>query len=134
MGATLSNPGVTAERWTTTERGECLLCTAHDDRSKVDTGTDLEDGRRVFVCTECVTRLAKVQRVGSKATDAVRDELEAEIAERDQRLASLAGQLSEQERKLDEQGVQLESCRGGLNEASVWASQAVGLLQQIGKT
>jgi hypothetical protein len=121
-----------AERWTTTERGECLLCTADDDRSKVDTGTDLEDGRRVYVCGECTTRLAKIAPVGSKAVDAVREQLEGELRVRDESIAALSAQLGSAEASLVEQRELLVQRGEALAQAKVLASTATASLQQIG--
>jgi hypothetical protein len=124
---------VASERWLLSEdKGEsCLTCT-RSDGPLVDCGLELEDGRKVYVCVECVTRLAKVARVGSKAVDAVREQLEAEIAERDQRLAALAGQLVQAESTLAEQREQAARRADALSNAKVLAVQAMGSLQQIG--
>lgn len=122
---------VAAERWTTTERGECLLCTA-EDRPMVDTHLDIGE-QRVYVCEECGTRLAKVLRVGSKATAAVREQYEGEIAERDQRIRSLSDTLSEREKTIETQREEMARRGDALAQAKALASGAEASLQQLGR-
>lgn len=99
----------------------------------VDTALELDDGRRVVLCAACGERLAVMLRVGSKATAAVREELEGEIAERDARLDRLAQDLQRTEDRLAQAKEGVDRYMQAYETAQALASQAAGSLQQIGR-
>jgi hypothetical protein len=113
------------------EEARCLLC-GDGTPPLVDLALERE-GERLFLCPECVTGLARTARVGSKAAEALRLEYQAEIAERDERLRSMADELRESERRFAEVREQSSEAQQRLSDAQILASQAVGVLQRIGQ-
>jgi hypothetical protein len=126
---------ISATRWQllgeAREAAACVFC--ESGGPLVDTALELDGERRLYVCPECVTGLARTATVGSNAAEALRHEYESEIRERDERLRSLADQLGEQERQFAEFRELLSDSQEQLGNARILSSQAVGILQQIGQ-
>lgn len=92
----------TATRWQLQAEppaeARCVFC--ETDGPLVDTGLELDGERRLYVCPDCVTGLARTARVGSKAAEALRGEYEAEVRGRDERLSALADQLDQRAQQI----------------------------------